>query len=230
MRPLIGLTGRQFPYGHVQGSPEVLSDALVDAVLVDYVTAVQASGGLPVHLPISADPVAYLDRLDGLVLTGGADIDPRRYDAAPHLNLGAVEPGRDDFELTLATVAIERSLPTLGICRGNQVLNVAAGGSLHQHVPEQMRLDSAADAAIHKVIFEPESIVYEAYGASLPINSFHHQTVDLPGTGVRVVGHDDFGSIEAIEFDGKPIVGVHWHPEMFQRQDPIFDWLISAAS
>jgi len=230
MKPLIGITGRQFPYGHVEGSPDVLSDALLDVVLVDYVDAVRASGGLPVHLPFSADPAEYLDRLDGLVLSGGADVDPARYNAAPDADLGAVEHERDDFELTLAEFAIERSMPTLGICRGHQVLNVAAGGTLNQHVPEQARYESAPDAEVHRAVFDAGSIVHSVYGESLPINSFHHQTIDEIGDGIRIVGRDgDHGNIEAIEFEGKPIVGVQWHPEMFRQQDPIFDWLIAEA-
>ena len=229
MKPLIGITGRQFPYGDVRGAPEVLSDALLDAVLVDYVDAVLKSGGLPVHIPMQVDPQEIVSRLDGLVLSGGADIDPSHYGHEPDADLGPTEADRDAFELAISKLAIAQDMPTLGICRGNQLLNVAAGGTLHQHLPDHARFDSPAGAEVHSVTFDAGSTVAATYGERIEVNSFHHQTVDKLGDGIRVVGRDDDGSIEAIEFDDKPIVGIQWHPEMFRRQDPIFDWLIAEA-
>ena len=229
MKPLIGITGRQFPYGDVQGAPEVLGDALVDAVLVDYVDAVLYSGGIPVHIPMQVRAEEIIGRLDGLVLSGGADIDPANYGSDPDPDLGPVETERDTFELELTRLAISTEMPTLGICRGNQMLNVAAGGTLHQHLPEHARFDSPAGVEVHSVSFDADSTVAATYGATLEVNSFHHQTIDQLGEGIRVVGRDGDGSIEAIEFDNKPIVGIQWHPEMFRRQDPIFDWLIARS-
>jgi putative glutamine amidotransferase len=230
MQPLIGITGRQFAYGIVEGAPSLLADALIDVVLVDYVDAVLASGGLPVHLPLGVDPTLIIERLDGLVLSGGADVDPERYGQDPDEDLGSVEPVRDAFELEIAAQAISASLPTLGICRGNQVLNIAAGGSLTQHCPAHARFDREATAEVHGVSLDEGSIPARAYGSERHVNSLHHQVIDELGSGVRAVGRADDGEIEAIEFAGKPIVGIQWHPEMFRRRDPIFDWLIAAAS
>ncbi len=230
MKPLIGITGRTFPYGDVAGAPDVLAEAMLDAVLVDYVNAVIASGGIPVHLPQAVDPADLVGRLDGLVLSGGADIDPARYGQQPTPELTPLEAARDEFELEIAQLAIGAQLPTLGICRGNQVLNVAAGGTLIQDRPAHARYDSPATATVHRVDIDETSIVGRAYGAQVEVNSFHHQVLDQIGDGVRVVGRADDGDVEAIEFDGLPVVGIQWHPEMFRRRDPIFDWLIDTAT
>ncbi len=230
MKPLIGITGRTFPYGDVAGSPDVLADALLDAVLVDYVNAVIASGGIPLHLPQAVNPVELVGRLDAVVLSGGADIDPAQYGHTPSPDLTPVEADRDEFELEIARVAIETQLPTLGICRGNQVLNVAAGGTLIQHRPEHARYDSPADVEVHVVELDPESIPGSVYGNSVSVNSFHHQVLDEIGDGITVVGRAADGDVEAIQFDDLPIVGLQWHPEMFRRRDPIFDWLVNTAS
>ncbi len=230
MRPLIGITGRQFPYGLVEGTPPLLAGSMLDVVLTDYVDAVLASGGLPVHLPFSLDPAEVIDRLDGLVLSGGADIDPARYGAEPGPELGGVEPDRDAFELALAERAIDCSLPTVGICRGHQILNVAAGGTLVQHRPAHARYDSKPSANVHAVSIDAGSIAAKAYGGQLQVNSFHHQVIDSLGDGVRAVGRAEDGDIEVIEFTGKPIVGIQWHPEMYRQQDPIFDWLVHMAA
>jgi putative glutamine amidotransferase len=230
MRPLIGITGRQLPYGSIEGCPAPLAEAMLDIVLVDYVDAVLASGGLPVHLPMSVDPAEFAGRLDGLILSGGADIDPAQYGAGPDPDLESVDPDRDAFELAMAQIAIQTSMPTLGICRGIQVLNVAAGGTLVQHRPDHARFDSAPDADVHAVTIDADSVAGAAYGIQHDVNSFHHQVVGDVGAGIRVVGRADDGDIEAIEFDNKPIVGIQWHPEMYRRQDPIFDWLVEAAA
>lgn len=230
MKPLIGITGRSFPYGDVKGAPAVLADAMVDVVLVDYVDAVLASGGIPIHLPMKVDPDELIGRLDGLVLTGGADLNPQHYGHVAIDDLDALEPDRDEFELALAGLAIDKSLPTLGICRGNQLLNVAAGGTLIQHVPAHARFDSPAGAVVHSVSIDAHSIAARAYGTECEVNSFHHQVIDDLGNGIQVVGRANDGDIEVIEFTGKPIVGIQWHPEMFRRRDPIFDWLVETAS
>ncbi|MGI9607901.1 MAG: gamma-glutamyl-gamma-aminobutyrate hydrolase family protein [Acidimicrobiales bacterium] len=230
MKPLIGITGREFPYGRVEGAPPVLWDAMVDAVLTDYVDAVLASGGVPVHVPLRVDPAELIDRLDGLLLTGGTDVDPARYGAEPTTELLDLEPERDEFELRLAAMAVERSKPTLGICRGIQLLNVAAGGTLVQHVPSHARFDATMEDTVHDVKIEPDSALGAAYGERVAVNSFHHQVLDEVGQGIRVIARADDGEIEGIEFDGKPIVAVQWHPEMFHRREPIFDWLVSTSN
>ncbi|NNC80090.1 MAG: gamma-glutamyl-gamma-aminobutyrate hydrolase family protein, partial [Acidimicrobiales bacterium] len=230
MKPLIGITGRISTYGNYAGTPEIMKDAELDIVLVDYVEAVLASGGLPIHLPQAVDPAEFIGRIDGLILSGGADIEPKRYDAAPDPDLGPVEPPRDEFELTLAELAIEVELPTVGICRGIQVLNVVTGGTLNQHVGEHARLDVPRTTEVHDVAFTEGSILNGIYGDQHPVNSLHHQSIDRLGNGVTATGTTGDGDVEGIELDGLPIIGVQWHPEMFRRRDPLFDWLVSTAS
>ncbi|MEM7272177.1 MAG: gamma-glutamyl-gamma-aminobutyrate hydrolase family protein [Actinomycetota bacterium] len=229
-RPLIGITGRQYPYGEVAGTPDLLADALVDAVLTDYVRAVIASGGLPVHIPFDVDPVEIVWALDGLILTGGADIDPTNYGAARDQETGRSEPRRDEVELALATAALDRGSPTLGVCRGMQVLNVAAGGTLHQHVPAHACYQHRAPGLIHDIATEHGSVLAEVYGPAHRVNSYHHQTIDRPGEPFRVTARADDGEAEGLEHRDAPIVAVQWHPEMLRTRDPIFDWLVAAAA
>lgn len=230
MKPMIGITGRASTYAKYAETPDIMKDVGLDIVLVDYVDAVIASGGLPVHLPMSVSPHEFVGRIDGLVLSGGADIDPKRYDAAPDPDLGAVEPERDEFELSLAELAIETELPTVGICRGIQVLNVATGGTLNQHVAEHARLDVPRTTEVHDVDFVEGSVLHGIYGDRHDVNSLHHQSLDRLGKGVIATGTTGDGDVEGIELDGLPIIGVQWHPEMFRRRDPLFDWLVSTAS
>ncbi len=129
-----------------------------------YAEAVSAAGGLPVHLPQHVDPAEYAGRLDGLLLSGGADIDPARFDATPSGDAGPVEPGRDAAELGLVELAVAEDLPVLGICRGLQLLNVWAGGTLHQHVPSHARYDLPADDHFDEVTVNPTSRIGLMYG------------------------------------------------------------------
>ena len=230
MKPLIGITGREFKYELVQGAPAILDDVDVAAVLTDYVDAVLASGGLPVGLPQRVDPAMYVDRLDGLILAGGADIDPKQYDREPDPDLGPTDPGRDEFELSMAGLAIDAGLPTLGICRGLQILAVSSGGTLEQHRPDHAHLDRPVKELTHAVSIADGSILAGVYGTEHRVNSLHHQVVDSVGDAVDVTARSPEGDIEGIEVRGKPIVGVQWHPEMLQVREPIFDWLVRAAS
>jgi len=230
MKPLIGITGREFPYGNVAEAPEVLAHVMVDVVLCDYVDAVLASGGIPIHLPMRVDPAELIGRIDGLILSGGADIDPVRYNDTPDPDLGPLEPNRDSFEFAITEQAIAAGLPTLGICRGVQLLNVATGGTLAQHVPEHARLDLPGDAHTHHVEFAEGSTLQRLYGAKAPVNSLHHQSVATTGDSMRVVGTADDGGIEALEHKTLPIIGVQWHPEMFRQREPVFDWLVNEAA
>ena len=133
--PLIGITGRTKTAGELNMKPETFRDLHLDVFYCDYARGVIAAGGLPVFLPVSADPSLYADRLDGLLLTGGTDVEPERYGQAPSPELYTREPERDAFELSLLDGALDTEKPVLGICRGIQVLNVHGGGTLHQHVP-----------------------------------------------------------------------------------------------
>jgi putative glutamine amidotransferase len=189
------------------------------------------AGGLPVHLPIDVDPAEVVDRLDGLLLTGGADIGPDRYGSAPETDLYPPEPDRDEFELGLLGRATELALPTLGICRGLQMINVHAGGTLHQHVPTHAAFDKATTTESHEVTFEPDSTLGALYGESRGVNSLHHQTIDRVGAQLRVTARSGDGTIEGIEHLDLPVVAVQWHPEMMltHASDPLFTWLVGNA-
>ncbi len=229
-KPLIGITGRQYLYGDVAGTPELLADSAVDAVLADYVRAVVASGGLAVHVPVDVDAGEIVAALDGLILTGGADLDPERYGAEVDPETVVPDPVRDIYELALAHAALDQAAPTLGVCRGMQVLSVADGGTLHQHVPAHACYQHPAPGLIHDIVTEPGTVLADVYGPTHRVNSYHHQTVDDPGPSFRVTARADDGETEAMEHTGAPIVAVQWHPEMLRQRDPIFDWLVAAAS
>jgi putative glutamine amidotransferase len=228
VRPLIGLTGRRRRAGEVGGFPDSLADLRLDVYLVGYADEVSAAGGLPVHLPVGVDPIPYLDHLDGIVLTGGADIDPERYRAQPDGH-GHYEPERDQFEFQLLDAALAKDLPVLGICRGLQVLNVHAGGSLFQDVPDHSRVDVDPTRAVHNVSFEPGSRLHGLYGQETEVNSLHHQCVDRLGAGLAVSGRAGDGTVEAVEMPGRDVLAVQWHPEMRHQREPVFAWLVEQA-
>ena len=231
-RPLIGLSGRRKKGHQIVGNLDFLADFDIDMYYADYATAVLAAGGVPVHLPLDVDPADLIDHLDGVLLSGGADIEPDRYGAEFDPRTLAGEGERDDFELTMAGLAFDRELPTLGICRGLQVINVHAGGTLHQHVPGQANHGEPADTLAQTVTMEADSLLGALYGEQWPINSLHHQAIDRLGDGLRVTATcQENGVIEGIEHESLPVVAVQWHPEMMTtaKQDPIFRWLVDTA-
>lgn len=195
----------------------------------NYSQAVVAAGGLPLmvsnlDLEVVDD---YLDVADGLLLTGGADIEPRLYGAEPHPQLGLVDPERDAFELALYRGARARRIPVLGICRGIQLINVAEGGTLHQHLPAlpgtiQHEQVNKGSALIHAVRLEPTSCLARALATvTVYTNSFHHQGLERLGSNLRAIGQSSDGVIEAIEGTGDSwVLGVQWHPEMSWRDYP----------
>jgi putative glutamine amidotransferase len=190
-----------------------------------YVSAVQRAGGVAIVLPPDeaavADPDLLLDRVDALLLAGGADIDPAGYGAAEtHPETRGTWPERDRFELALARRALQRDMPLLGICRGMQLLNIALGGSLDQHLPESVGNDVhrtlAGTFGEHRVRLAPGTLACRAVGGEgARVFSHHHQGVDRLGEGLTVSGwsvEDDL--IEAIELDERRFaLGVIWHPE-----------------
>ncbi len=203
----------------------------VDLYMADYARGVIEAGGIPVHIPIDVDPAAVGERLDGIVLPGGTDIDPILYGADADPELLPLEPERDDLELALLSAALEAEVPVLGICRGIQVLNVHQGGTLHQHVPEHGRFDLPIDSTIHEVSFAEGSTLHELYGPSAQVNSLHHQTLADLGHDLTITARADDGTIEGVEM-GDHVVAVQWHPEMMPTRptDPIFGWLVERAS
>jgi putative glutamine amidotransferase len=193
-----------------------------------YVEAVQRADGLPLLLPpddaAAEAPDDLLDRIDALILAGGADVDPASYGAAPHERTGEPRPERDRFELALAHRALERGMPVLGICRGGQMLNVACGGTLIQHVPDVVghegHLEAPGEFSEHEVELEPGSLAARAAGAErIDVESHHHQGVDELGEGLRATGRSlPDGLVEAVESTEHDFaLGVLWHPEVDQR-------------
>jgi putative glutamine amidotransferase len=231
-RPLIGLPGRRKRGADIAGFPEVLRDVELDLYFVDYARGVLEAGGLPVHLPLDADPLAYLDRLDGIVLPGGTDVDPVLYGEYATTDFYPPEPIRDQFEMALAAGGLAGDVPMLGICRGLQLFNVQAGGSLHQDVPEHSRFDAPVGTLAHRVTIEPGTQLASLFGEGAEVNSLHHQTVDRVAPGWVVAARDEQGSIEAIELPGHDVIAVQWHPEMLpgRASDPLFAWIVERAA
>ena len=215
----------------IEGMPEILHDIDLDLYLTDYSKGVLAAGGVPVWLAVEADPADYIGRLDGIVLTGGADVGPERYGAESETDLFPPEPVRDDLELALMDLAVERSIPTLGICRGLQIMNVHGGGTLHQDVPPHSRYDIAPDSLVDSITIEPDTVLSSVYGSSREVNSLHHQTVDAVAPDYVVSARAADGVVEGLEHRSLPLVSVQWHPEMMTTRDhdPIFGWLVEAA-
>jgi len=205
----------------------------------DYVRSLERSGALPLVLP-TLEPEhapALLDRLDGLVLSGGVDVDPALYGRPRHPKLGRVDRERDEFELALTRHALRRDLPLLAICRGLQVLNVATGGTLIQDIPSE--LEGAVTHAApgrrtrrsHPVEVASGSKLREILGVGpLSVNSFHHQAIDRLGEGLSVSGRcPGDGVIEAVEMkDRSFVLGVQWHPESFWKEPVSFQALFEA--
>ncbi len=226
-RPVIGLPGRRRKVGSLVGFPDNLAHLDVDLYFADYTRSVLAAGGIPVHLPVDADPRAYLEIVDGIVLSGGADVEPERY--GQQNTASDTEPERDEFEFALLDGAVTTGVPVLGICRGLQILNVYTGGTLHQSVPEHARYDLATDDRCHPVAFVADSRLGTLYGSDLMVNSLHHQTVDRLGNGLTITGRADDGTVEALEMVGHDVVAVQWHPEMLDGIEPVWNWLIDRA-
>ena len=193
-------------------------------VPLTYVRAIARAGGRPLLIAPTAadldDPSELLDLLDGVLVSGGADVDPGAYGERPHAETAAAAADRDAFELLLVRAASERDLPCLGVCRGMHVVNVAYGGSLEQHLPDRLDHDihrgDGTDFADHRVEVEPESLAALAAGATdVAVKSYHHQGVARIGSGLRVTARAaGDGTVEAIEDEQRRfMLGVLWHPE-----------------
>lgn len=205
--------------------------ALVPQVYLD---AVVAAGGAPLLLPPIATDVSVLDVLDGLVVIGGADVDPGSYDAEPHPATRDTRPGRDSHELDLLHAAIARDLPVLGVCRGAQVLNVALGGTLVQHLPdvtghEEHRPQPGVFGA-SRVTTEPDSLAARILGAETKVPCYHHQALDRIPEALCITARAEDGTVEAVEMSGSGwVLGVQWHPEENPDDIRLFEAHVQAA-
>lgn len=227
MRPVIGITTYVEP-----ATWGVWHDLPTTLVPHDYVAAVTAAGGRAVLLPPDDVDADVLRVLDGLVLSGGADLDPALYGAEAE-PLTVSRPERDAAELVLARAALERDLPVLGVCRGMQLLTVAAGGTLHQHLPDVLGHENHRPApAVYghqEIAFESGSRIAALMGEDRSVRCYHHQGVAEPGSLV-VSGRAADGLVEAVEDPAKLFaLGVQWHPEVV-RDKRIFGALVAAAT
>ena len=211
MRPMIGITSSYNWDKHSHTIPN------------SYIDAIERAGGTPVILPptFQIDVNQLLEAVDGLVLTGGVDVDPQIYGEDSVPNMGRIDPKRDHFELEITRRALEIGKPILAICRGHQVLNVAAGGTLYQDIPSQVEgsIKHSGKAPLyypsHKARVQEGSKLHGMFEKDeLGVNSFHHQAVKDLGEGLVATAWAPDGVIEAMEFPGESFVlGVQWHPE-----------------
>nr|WP_319393594.1 gamma-glutamyl-gamma-aminobutyrate hydrolase family protein [uncultured Desulfobacter sp.] len=212
----------------------------ITSVPVAYSQCVLQAGAVPVILPPCRDEqtvVLMLSRFSGLILPGGLDMDAQYFNQEMHPACRASDPELDLFQVTLVKLAVELKMPILGICRGAQVANVALGGSLVQDIPSQLPESHISHMQTvfsfdtdHDVRFDPGSRLYGLFGASMRINSRHHQSIDAPGNGIRITAWAPDGVVEGAEHESLPIYLVQWHPELLmQKSDsmrPLFNRFI----
>jgi putative glutamine amidotransferase len=231
--PVLGIT----VYTREHVSPFVrMPYATVNVGLSDLA---EEAGAAPLLLTPTAHVDEVLDRIDALVLQGGGDVHPDHYGGEVHPETNTLDRRRDEFELELLRHARERAMPVLGICRGIQLVNVAYGGTLVQHLPEVTELDHEQldvwDAVAHRVEIAPGSRLARVMGTTeLDVNSVHHQAVDRLGAGLRAVAWADDGVVEAIEHESDRVLAVQWHPEWtasvdWERQRRLFESLVSGT-
>jgi putative glutamine amidotransferase len=227
-RPLIGITTyvEEASWSHWRAAAALIPFA--------YVRAVERAGGRALLVPPDEDGVEEtLDALDGLILSGGNDVDPAAYGAEPHAETGGVRPERDRGELALLEGALTRDMPVLTVCRGSQLLNVARGGDLVQHLPEvvgdEKHRETPGVFSAHDVRVDPESRLGALLGDRAPVKSHHHQGFGRVGGGLRETAWADDGTLEAVEDPSKRFaLGVLWHPEE-DDDAALFEALVAEA-
>ena len=213
---------------------------IITSVPVAYSRCIQRAGAVPVILPPAENKQAValmLSRVSGLLLPGGLDMDARFFNQEMHPACKPSGLELDTFQITLVNLAVELKMPLLGICRGAQVANVALGGSLVQDIPSQIPESRIVHmqqvfsyGTDHDVRFDPDSRLWSLFGESIRINSRHHQSIDVPGKGIRITAWAPDGVVEGAEHESLPIDLVQWHPELLmQKSDgmlPLFDRFI----
>lgn len=228
-RPLIGVTTSEVREPkRIQQTRESEPKVREMVLGLTYLRAIEAAGALPMVIPPLPEEAigTLIDRLDGICLSGGPDLDPDAYGASPHPDLGPTEPDLDRFELAVARRADAREIPILAICRGTQALNVGRGGSLIQHLPDvsveiSHRQTTPGNQTSHPIDVEPDSRLAAALGDDevavpdvIDVNSFHHQGIERLGQGLKVSARAPDGTAEAIEDPSRPfLIGVQWHAE-----------------
>jgi len=228
--PIIGISAGRIP----------VAGRVIDGTQREYADRISEAGGVPVLLPVQpTGPLpSILAVLDGLLFTGGGDVDPRRYGADPSPASGGIDPDRDRTEAFLLDESARRGLPVLAVCRGAQILNVTRGGSLVQHLPEvttepHLVIEHRTEA-VHSVTVATGSRLGRIVDSDrLETNSLHHQAVDQVGDHLVAVAWAEDGTVEAIEDTEGPVVGVQWHPEQMPdrpEQVLLFSWLVREAT
>jgi putative glutamine amidotransferase len=236
-KALIGITPFQEPVAN-QPSKQVLSAYYTDAV--------SRAGGIPIMIPVNlpkSDLTALVDQLDGIILSGGGDIEIHHFGGQPNPKINLIDPGRDEMEIALVKIMVGRLKPFLGICRGAQVINVALGGTLHTDIADQvdgaLKHDYFPDCVrghlAHIVTLTPDSRLADLCGAtSFQVNSLHHQACKRLAADLKLTAYAPDGIIEAFEMQGHPFgLGVQWHPENLldsPQASALFEALTAAAS
>ena len=227
-RPVVGITTYLTPARFGAWEEEA---ALIPAA---YVNAIEAAGGRPLLVPPSTEAIEEtLDRLDGLLFSGGSDLDPELYGQEAHPETNGIVPERDRAEIALLRAALERDMPVLAVCRGSQVLNVALGGDLVQHLPEivgdEKHKHTPGEFADHDVDLVTGTRVQEILGDHAPVKSHHHQGYGKIGDGLREAARAEDGTIEALEDPSRRFaMGVLWHPEAGE-DFALFEALVAEA-
>ncbi len=222
-----------------------ISSANASSVGINYVKSVRKAGGVPLIIPITTDEAEIakvIETIDGLLMTGGEDVEPARYGEEAIPQLGKVNPERDEFDLALVRQAVSKGIPVLAVCRGVQVMNVAFGGTLYQDIPSQLLQShighkvSSGNIVAHSINIAEETLLYRLLGNTAEVNSTHHQSVKDVAPGFIVSAVSDDGIVEAIEKTGSEcVIGVQFHPEGFVAEDntsllPLFRHLVISAA
>ncbi|MBI4722588.1 MAG: gamma-glutamyl-gamma-aminobutyrate hydrolase family protein [Candidatus Stahlbacteria bacterium] len=213
MRPIIGLTCKVSPEGDNFLHPQ-------------YIQAIESAGGVPILIPcleVQESIEQLSQKIDGLLLSGGGDIDPARYNESPHPKTKDINPQRDSLELILTKLVLKRGIPVLAICRGMQILNIVEGGTLNQHINGHYQTESRPTPT-HEIEIKTGTLLFKIIGQErIRVNSFHHQLVRDVATGYRVSAVAKDGVIEAMESETHHfILGVQFHTEHLWQANPLF--------